>query len=414
LTILLLPLTLATSAVLFAFLPGASWRSPENLVFGLYVPMPLLLALNFFFLIRALIRIDSENVALASSRGLPTDGIPRPGGSSLSFLLPFALPLGLLPLTGLDEGVGKAAVTLLVAVAIGVPYLFAGLGLEDLRLLLWRQTHVGRRFGNGQSLRARVPWTGVLLALMLLCPASFVLCYNRSELLYHWIHSLAVSVTMVAASVPLFLVGRQLDDLVSAWRAAVVANSDGPQDPGNGSLNRVNALRWLTRMIMVLPVGVLCAMTATFVFFWPTYLNDQVNTALWLGTIWIAVLTQRRVLQQVTFWCQAHLRVCQACYPNARLQDNLPSAPALVMTAATAGLSIFTALVLGGIIALKLRISWNESIAMNAPLVIVLVHTPSVWLAFLTNQVLAFDKRLRTLDGQQFECSDGRPLNRSS
>lgn len=113
--------------------------------------MPIVVWLGWFlsYLPAAMARLDAGHVHLAWRLGKLTEQIPRPEGSSLPYILPCGVTLGLLSLKlsigmNYDPGFGLA---LIGGVLVGAALLL-GMVFDDVRLFLWRQSSLAHGLGK--------------------------------------------------------------------------------------------------------------------------------------------------------------------------------------------------------------------------------------------------------------------------
>lgn len=372
---------------------GMSFRNEDFLALC-YLPLLPWAGLVLVFLTRALARNDAGAVRAAWRAGLITGPLPPPQGSSLPYIAPVAVAGGVLPAVvafAQPDDLEEA----LVAAAIGAGLFYLGFALEDLRHFVWRQACLAWQCCKPVS-GARPPdelrgapacgcllsGSGALVALaflMFFCHAPSRSWGSRSEAVL----LLLCAVASAGAAYSLYLLGWGWDNAVANWSLAAPKRPAG-EKPGLWwfcAVPFVWALGgWFWVMLMCMrhgPPGRDAEGIAVFSIF----------GAVTVFTIWLGVF----------LWSVHRWREAQECFWRTRLGEKgvatvaPPSWHAWLTWAARALVAVEVVVFAAFFIETELRGTPKFEELVGFPLLLVALHYPTLWLAFLTRELLALE-----------------------
>jgi len=190
--------------------------------------------LFLFFLARSLARIDGNLMALAWRSGILREPLPPPPGSSLPYIAPLAVAGGLLPVVLLSAEGTRDFNTAFPGMIIGGILFLAAFALDDLRKFVWRQQEMGRVFAQSVNANAQhAPLihygTPLLIAAGIVGPLA-VICIVLEEMRWRTLQAiimpLYLSATVIMAVFSCQLLARGWDKALDWWAMAAALQND--------------------------------------------------------------------------------------------------------------------------------------------------------------------------------------------
>jgi hypothetical protein len=197
----------------------------QNLIWLSYWPLIPAAGTLVFLLTRSMARIDASGVFLAWRSGVISDSLPPVTGSSLPYIAPLAITGGALPIfciRAFPDDSGAAV----VGAIYGALLFYAGFALEDVRQFIWRQETLAKksceRMGVDTSLineHEIVGGTGLLLGGVFVSAAIVILSIVFES--YSWRSNNREAVLPIFLAIGIGVISVSMTILGMAWDRAV-------------------------------------------------------------------------------------------------------------------------------------------------------------------------------------------------